>query len=183
MYQPSLSVAIIYAAACALGNIYLIFIQESIYHCGTLLSFIACICSSVSSFVALPLRTISIILNAIFGGSPLCSKYVIILSRVPITSEIVQVPFLIRSAALPIHTSVPCDRPEICSRSEKVFGCDSISICLTKGVPTSGKENVPVSQSISSGSIPKACGDVNSEITSGSLIDTSITGMPVNISR
>ena len=35
------------------------------------------------------------------------------LSRVPMTVEIVQVPFLIKSCALPSQTSVPCYRPEI----------------------------------------------------------------------
>ena len=41
---------------------------------------------------------------------------------VPITFEISQVPFLISSCALPSHTSVPCESPDICKRSEKFFG-------------------------------------------------------------
>ena len=162
---------------------YLIFIQESMYHSGTLWSRIACLCSSVKSFGAFPLRTISIILNAILGSRPFCRRYVIMLSRVPMTSEMVQVPFLMRSCAFPSHTSVPWDKPEICSRSEKVFGFASTSICRTKGVPSSGSEKVPVWQSMSSGVTPSALGDSNRDITSGSLIETDITGMPVYSSR
>ena len=85
------------------------------------------------------------------------------LSRVPMTSEMVQVPARISSCALPSHTSVPWDRPEICSRSAKVFGLQSSSICRTKFVPISGSDSVPVSQSMSSGVTPSAFGEVNSE--------------------
>ncbi len=53
---------------------YLIFMQESLYQSGTPCSFMAAKCSSVSSFFALPFRTISMILNAIFGGRPLCMR-------------------------------------------------------------------------------------------------------------
>ena len=45
-----------------------------------------------------------------------------ILSLVPITSEIVQMPFLTSSWAFPSQTFVPWDNPEICSKSAKVFG-------------------------------------------------------------
>ena len=61
-------------------------------------------------------------------STPWWIRYVIILSLVPITLEISQILFAIRSLALPSHTSVPCDRPEIWSRSEKFFGFASISI-------------------------------------------------------
>ena len=65
-------------------------------------------------------------------------------SRVPMTSEMVQVPLWISSCALPSQTSVPCDRPEICSRSVKVLGFASSSMPRTKPVPHSGMLNVPV---------------------------------------
>ena len=102
------------------------------------------------------------------------------LSRVPITSEMVQVPSLISSWALPSHTSVPWDRPEICKRSENLVGRDSSSIPRTKLVPNSGRDKVPVfTPPRSSGVTPKAAGELNRDITSGSLMETSITGMPV----
>ena len=59
------------------------------------------------------------------------------------------------------------------------MGCASISIWRTKLVPTSGREKVPVGESMSSGVTPSASVEVNSDITFGSLIETFITGMPV----
>ena len=50
---------------------YLILKQESMYHWGTLCSFMAWMCSWVRSLVALPFRTISMILKAILGSRPL----------------------------------------------------------------------------------------------------------------
>ena len=44
------------------------------YQSGTLCSFMAAMCSCVKSFFALPLRVISIILNAIFGSRPFKSR-------------------------------------------------------------------------------------------------------------
>ena len=105
------------------------------------------------------------------------------LSRVPITSEMEHVPLRMRSCALPSQTSVPCERPEIWRKSEKVFGWESMSIWRTKGVPSSGREKVPVCESISSGVTPSGSVEWNSAMTSGSLIETFITGMPVYSSR
>ena len=101
------------------------------------------------------------------------------LSRVPMTVAMVQVPSLMRSCALPIQTSVPWDRPETCRRSENVFGWASMSIWRTNGVPHSGRENVPVKEPMSSGVTPSASVDVNSDMTAGSLMETFMTGMPV----
>ncbi|CAC5597371.1 Uncharacterised protein [Staphylococcus aureus] len=56
-----------YAAAWALGNMYLILRHESKYQSGTSFSFIVSIISSVKP---LPLRTDSIILKAIDGSRP-----------------------------------------------------------------------------------------------------------------
>ena len=78
------------------------------------------------------------------------------LSRQPITSEMVQIWFLMRSWALPFHTSVPWDRPEIWIRSLKFLGWASMSICRTKGVPSSGMPKVPVWLPICSGVTPSA---------------------------
>ena len=63
--------------------------------------------AALNSLAALPLRVISIILKAFALSTPFLISVSIISSRVPITSEIVQVLFLISSCALPIHTSVP----------------------------------------------------------------------------
>ena len=84
------------------------------------------------------------------------------LSRVPITSEMVQVPSLIKSWALPSHTSVPWDRPEICSRSEKVLGWDVHRASAAQSwCPSPAGTRVPVLQSMSSSVTPSAAGDVN----------------------
>lgn len=100
------------------------------------------------------------------------------LSRVPITEEMVHIPSFIRSCALPFQTSVPCERPEICKRSAKVLGCASKSIWQTNDVPISGMESVPVFQLISSGVTPSGSGEVQSFIISGSQISMSVTFMP-----
>ena len=77
------------------------------------------------------------------------------------TSEMVQVPFLMSSWALPSHTSVPWDRPEICKRSENLVGWDSSSIPRTKLVPSSGKVRVPVLMPHRSSSVtPRALGEL-----------------------
>ena len=101
-------------------------------------------------------------------------------SRVPMTSEMVQVLLRIRSWALPSHTSVPWDRPEICSRSENLVGWDSSSMPRTKLVPSSGRLRVPVRTPPRSSSVtPRAAGELKRDMTSGSLMETFITGMPV----
>ena len=105
------------------------------------------------------------------------------LSRVPITSEISQVPFLISSCALPVQTSVPWERPEICNRSEKVFGCASKSIWQTNEVPISGIDSVPVFQAMSSSVTPSGSGLVQRRMICGSQTSTSITGIPVKSSK
>ena len=87
------------------------------------------------------------------------------LSRVPMTFEIVHVPSLIRSCALPFQTSVPWDRPEIWIRSPKLLGWASMSIPRTKFVPSSGIPNVPVRLSICSGFTPSASVETSSEMT------------------
>ena len=102
------------------------------------------------------------------------------LSRVPITSEMVQVPALIRSWALPSHTSVPWDRPEICSRSEKLVGWDSIQHAPDKvGAQLRQGQGAGLMPPRSSSVTPRAAGELNRDMTSGSLMETSITGMPV----
>ena len=75
-------------------------------------------------------------------------------SRVPMSSEIVQVLFAISSCALPSHTSVPCERPEICKKSENSFGFASSSMPIVKPVPISGMPSEPVLQKISSSVTP-----------------------------
>ena len=83
---------------------YLIFVQESINHSGTLFAFISV---THSSFKPLPLRTLSMIVNDNFGLTPYPIKSTMISSRQPITSFNLQVPLSIRSLAFPNQTSVP----------------------------------------------------------------------------
>ena len=90
------------------------------------------------------------------------------LSRQPITFFNLQVPLLIKSSAFPNHTSVPCDKPEICNNSEKVVGFVSSSIPLTNFVPNSGTPSVPVFDWICSGVTPKISGLEKRDITPGS---------------
>ena len=68
------SAIVTYATACAFGNMYSIFRQAPMNQSGT---FAACMASSISGFrspplpaAALPLRTNSMMVNAIFGGTP-----------------------------------------------------------------------------------------------------------------
>ena len=78
-------------------------------------------------------------------------------SRVQIAVEIVAFPSWISVWAFPSHTSVPWDRPAIRTRSEKLCGFVSTSICMAKSVPNSGIPRAPRGQPpISSGVIPSA---------------------------
>ena len=63
---------------------------------------------------------------------------------------------MISSLALPAQTSVPWDKPEILTSSPKVLGFVSTNIWITKLVPSSGRPNVPVGQSISSSVTPSS---------------------------
>ena len=67
-------------------------------------------------------------------------------SRQQMQSFSCAVPAAIRSAALPSHTSVPCDRPEMRTSSSIVLGCVSSSMPRTNLVPNSGMPYVPVVQ-------------------------------------
>ena len=57
-----------YATACAFGNMYLIFLHESMYQSGTFCAFIA---SSHSGLSPLPFRTAYMIVNESLGSTPL----------------------------------------------------------------------------------------------------------------
>ena len=154
---------------------YLIFKHESKYQSGTSFAFIASIISSVSP---LPLRTDSIVLKAIDGSSPAYIRYTIISSRQPITLDKSQMPERINSCALPSHTSVPCDKPEICTSSENVVGLVSSNIWRTKPVPNSGTPNVPVLHKISSSVTPKEAGLLNICIVSLSSTGIVLGSIP-----
>ena len=105
--------------------------------------------------------------NDCSDSKPLLMRYIIISSRVQIAVEIVASPFKITVCALLSHTSVPCDNPEILTKSEKVCGLVSISIWITKSVPNSGIPSAPNGQPpISSGLIPSASVLANNDITS-----------------
>ena len=121
---------------------YFIFSQDFIYHSGTSCSNIKGIYSSFHfgsfPFATLPLRTASIILNDLSGGSPFFIKYIIISSRQHIACCNVTIPCSINDCAFPNHTSVPCDSPDILINSSNVVGCVSKSIPLANFVPYSG---------------------------------------------
>ena len=90
----------------------------------------------------------------------------------------VQVPERISSSALPVHTSVPWDSPEIWISSEKFLGLASSSIPRTKLVPISGMPKVPVWLPICSGVTPSASVEVSRLYTLGSFMGTLSMGMP-----
>ena len=75
-------------------------------------------------------------------------------------------PVSIKSLALPSHTSVPWERPDIHNKSENVFGSVSTSIPLTNFVPNSGIPKVPTFEFICSGVTPRAVVDENKDIVS-----------------
>ena len=131
------------------------------------------------SFEALPLRTNSIILNAFIGLTPWYIRYTIISSRHPITSLNGTISFFIKSWALPNHTSVPWDKPDILINSAKVVGFVSATIPIVKGVPNSGIPRVPVLHIICSLVTPRALVDVNILIVSLSSKGTLVISVPV----
>ena len=93
-------------------------------------------------------------------------------SRHPITSLNGTTLFLISSWALPSHTSVPCESPDILTSSAKVVGFVSYTMLIVNGVPNSGIPNVPVGHIICSFVTPKAFVDVNILMVSLSSIGT-----------
>ena len=160
---------------------YWIFRQESTYQSGILCSFMI---GSHSSFKPFPLRTLSMIVKARPLSIPIWIRYTIISSRQQIAPDSSTIPSLIRSCAFPSHTPVPCDRPEIRTRSEKLFGLASITICIAKSVPNSGTPRQPsFVPPISSGVIPKASVLWNREMTSLSSRGTFLASVPVRSSR
>ena len=88
-------------------------------------------------------------------------------SRVQIAVEMVALPSSIRVCAFPSHTSVPWDRPEMRTRSEKLCGLVSTSIWITKSVPNSGIPSEPSGHPPScSGVTPSASVLTKSDMTS-----------------
>ena len=95
-----------------------------------------------------------------------------------------QFPCAIKYCALFNHTSVPCDNPEIRTKSEKVFGCVSRSICITNSVPNSGTPREPKSQpSKSSAVMCKASKLANKESTFSSSKRIVFASTPVKSSN
>jgi len=86
-------------------------------------------------------------------------------SLVAIQSLKVVYPSLIKYCALLSQTSVPCESPDILTKSENVCGWVSTSIWRTNLVPNSGKPYEPTSHSNSSFVTPRASGDVNKDST------------------
>ena len=107
------------------------------------------------------------ILKDFSDSTPIWIRYSMISSRVQIAVEMVATPLMIRSCALPSHTLVPWDRPEIRTRSENALGFASITICIAKSVPNSGMPNAPnFVPPICSGVMPNASVFWNRLITS-----------------
>ena len=156
---------------------YCILLQDHIYQSGTPCSFIIC---SHSGVRPLPFLTFSIIVNASSLSSPFWIRYIIISSLVHIAVDIVALPSLRSVCALPSHTSVPCERPAILTRSEKYCGLVSISICMAKSVPNSGIPSAPsLHPPISSGLIPSADVSLKSDMTSLESSGISRGSIPV----
>ena len=183
MNHAILKAFVTYAAAWAFGNMYLIFSHDFTYQSGTPCSSINGIYSSFHfgslPFATFPLRTASIILNALSGGNPFCIRYTIISSRQHIASFNVTIPCSINVWAFPNHTSVPCDNPDKRISSSNVVGCVSISIPLANFVPYSGIPNVPTSECICSGVTPRAVVELNIDIVSLSSNGIAVGATPV----
>ena len=74
---------------------------------------------------------------------------------------------------------VPWESPDICSRSEKVFGFAVCIICMTYEV-ISGSASAPESQPVPSGSFTfSGAVELKSSMTFGSLIGTVRISIPV----
>ena len=88
--------------------------------------------------------------------------------------------FLIKSWALPSHTSVPWDNPAILISSANVVGLVSATSPIVKPVPNSGIPRVPVSHIICSLVTPSGFGDKNIPIVSLSSNGTLVISCPLN---
>ena len=86
-------------------------------------------------------------------------------SRVQMHSLRLAVWLRTRSLALPLHTSVPWERPEMRIRSAMLEGLVSSRIPRTKAVPNSGMPRVPVVHPNCSWVSPRASGEVNRDST------------------
>ena len=101
-------------------------------------------------------------------------------SRVQIAVEIVAFPSSINVCALPSHTSVPWESPEIRIRSENSCGFASMTICMAKSVPNSGIPSAPSGQPFnSSGVTPSASVFLNKDITEVSSSGIFLGSKPV----
>ena len=156
---------------------YLILRQESIYHCGTPCS---SICSGQPGLSPFPLRTLSIMVKESSLSMPFPIRYIIISSLQQIAVEIVATPLMMSVCAFPSHTSVPCESPEIRTRSAKQVGFASITICMAKSVPNSGIPSAPsFVPPISSGEMPSADVSLKRLITSGESSGIVFGSIPV----
>ena len=99
-------------------------------------------------------------------------------SRQPITVDRSAIPCLIKSCALPSHTSVPWDKPDNWSNSAKVVGWVSSTIPRTKLVPNSGIPSIPVGVPICSCVTPRTSVPEKRAITSWSSIGISLGSIP-----
>ena len=95
-------------------------------------------------------------------------RYSIISSRQPTVSRTLAVPLRISSRALPIHTSVPWEKPESRTSVLKSLGWVSMSIWRVNRVLNSGMATAPVGPRISSFSKPSTLEDVKMLMVSGS---------------
>ena len=158
---------------------YLILWQLSMAHWGTSCSRMA---SSHSGLRPRPLRTLSMMSKLIFSCMPLEIRKFMMSSRVQKHWASLAVPELMMSCALPSHTSVPCERPEMRMSSSMVVGRVSMSMPRTKLVPNSGMPSVPVSHMICSWVTPSASGLENRLMTFRSSSGISRKLTPVSSS-
>ena len=124
--------------------------------------------STTSSAMPLPLRTFSIVLKESKGSMPLCMRYIMMSSRAEMAFLMVHWPLLMRSWALPSQTSVPWEKPDMRTRSEKTSGCVSSIIWRVNGVRNSGMPKVPLVAPSSSGVTPRAVVELKMDMVAAS---------------
>ena len=102
------------------------------------------ISSSAPSGRPLPFRTASIILKDRFSGMPQEMRYSMMSSRHPMAWSTVAVLEVMRSLALPSHTSVPWEKPDSRRRVSNRVGMVSMSMPRVNRVLNSGMATAPV---------------------------------------
>ena len=94
----------------------------------------------------------------------------------------VAVPDMMRSRALPNHTSVPWEKPDSRTKVSNWVGLVSSSMPRTKLVPNSGMAAAPVGPKIGSSSNPSTFDEVKMDMVSRSSRGICLASTPVRSS-